>query len=493
MKLPNPLPLVVPMFEKEAAKKIGAKPHYEDGKFSHWFVPENTDIMPFRQWWPNELKKELAKEGIIDDFIPESAEKDSLSLSAVLNKVKRVISDGMREPFWIRAEIINISGSHHIYFELSDFDKKGEESGKARAMIWGSDKHIIQQFKESTGLDLKPGLKILFKGKVEFSEKYGLSIQVLSIDPAFTLGDMEAKIAAIKKNLTDRRIFGQNKAMPTPFDFFKVVVIAPDNAAGLGDFKTQADQLEAAGLCRFRYITATFSGSDCTKSVVTALNRASALFAKTPYDALVVIRGGGDKAGLYALNEQEIVEGVCQFPTPVIVGIGHDRDNTLLDEVACVRLPTPSMVISHISSVIIKNADASKKNMLRMTKASADTIALARHQSEDLKHSFNKSISMTISDARNACERLHERVDHASSSYLARTRQSLKQMAERAYLNNPMTIMSKGFAVVRKENGEVAGSLSRIEPNEIIKIHFKDGAVNAQAVEIIATNGEKHV
>ena len=479
MILAENLPLEVAINEKDEVKALGAKPQYEDGKFSHWFIPKGMDINPFVKWWPYELKKQFMREGIVENILPEEKKDDGTSLSSVLSMVKQVIHNGFKSPIWIRAEIINISGSHHLYFELSDYDKKGEESAKARAMIWGSDKQIIRQFKESTGLDLKPGLKILFKGKVDFSEKYGLGIQILSIDPSFTLGDMEAKVAAIKKNLTERGIFGNNKAMPTPFDFFKVVVIAPENAAGLGDFKTQADILEKIGLCRFRYIPAIFSGNESTKSIVTAIKRAENLYKNSAYDALVIIRGGGDKAGLYALNEQEIVEAVCMFPSPVIVGIGHERDNTLLDEVACLRMPTPSMVISHISSLIIKNADSSKKNMLRMTKASADVILSARQQTESMKHSFNKSITITISSAKNSCILMHEKVDSLSKQYLIITKQKLKQMAEKAYLNNPMTILNKGFTLIRKSDGSVAGSHDQISENEEITIQFKDGQIKA--------------
>ncbi|MEG0868344.1 MAG: exodeoxyribonuclease VII large subunit [Hafnia sp.] len=481
MKLNEPLPLQVHISEKDAARVLGAKPHYQDGRFMYWFAPAGIDVMPFRSWWNHEFRKRMVEEGIVEDLIPEKPETDSLTLSAALGRVKKVVADGLKDPLWIRAEIVNISGSHHVYLELSDYDSKGEESAKAKAVIWGGDKYIISQFKESTGLDLKAGLKILFKGKFEFSERYGMSVRILSIDPAFTLGDMEAKIASIKKNLVQKGIFGANKELPMPFDFFKVVVISPDQAAGLGDFKTQADMLEAAGLCKFKYIPATFSGSDCTKSIVMALNMASRVFAGTRYDACVIIRGGGDKAGLYALNELEIVEAVCRFPAPVMVGIGHDRDNTLLDEVACIRCPTPSMVISHITSTIIKNADASKKNMLRMTKSSADVIAMARQKSEHLKHNFNKSVSMTISDARNSCERLHAKMDNVTKQYLVNTRAALKSMAERAYMNNPLTILQKGFTIVRNANGNVAASAHSIETNEIIKIQFRDGEINAMA------------
>jgi exodeoxyribonuclease VII large subunit len=485
MKLAEPLPLQVNINDKDTIKKLGAKAQYDDGKFVNWCVPAGVDVMPFANWWRDDFKRQMINEGIVDDIIPEQPNIDSLTLSAALARVRNVVAQGFKEPLWVRAEIVNISGSNHIYLELSDYDSKGGESGKAKAMIWANDKHIIRQFKESTGLDLKAGLKILFKGRIEFSEKFGLTFQVMAIDPTFTLGDMEAKIASIKNDLIKKGVFDANKSLEAPFDFFKVVVIAPDQAAGLGDFKTQADMLEAAGLCRFKYLPATFSGPEATKSVVTALNMASRVYATTKFDAVVIIRGGGDKAGLYALNEQEIVEAVCRFPTPVIVGIGHDRDNTLLDEVACIRCPTPSMVVSYITSVIIKNADTTKKNMFRMTKSSADVIALARQKSDNLMHSFNKSVTLTMTEARNTCDRLHSKMDNATKQYLQNTRSTLKSMAERAYLNNPLTILQKGFAIVRTAEGGVAASVDSVGQNEVIKIQFRDGEINAMTCELI--------
>jgi exodeoxyribonuclease VII large subunit len=143
------------------------------------------------------------------------------------------------------------------------------------------------------------------------------------------------------------------------------------------------------------------------------------------------------------------------------------------------------MVVSYITSVIIKNADTSKKNMFRMTKSSADVIALARQKSDNLMHSFNNSVTVTMTEARNSCERLHSKMDNATKQYLSNTRSTLKSMAERAYLNNPLTILQKGFAIVRTAEGGVAASVESVGQGEVIKIQFRDGEINAMTCELI--------
>ncbi|MBI6727059.1 exodeoxyribonuclease VII large subunit [Pseudomonas viridiflava] len=488
MKLKDHLPLNVPMAEKDAAKRAGVRPHYDNGKFIHWFAPAGSDVMLFRQWWTREFQQLMVQEGVIEAPAVEKPPAHGESLSAILMKVKRVVNSSFTDPIWIRAEIVNITGGNHVYLELSDYDQAGNENAKARGMIWASDRDIINQFREISGLDLKAGLKILFKGNVEFSEKFGLGIRIAAIDPAFTLGDMEAKLAGIKKKLVDNKLYDKNKSLRKPFDFFNVAVVSPKEAAGLADFKTQANLLVANGLCKFTYYDAVFSGKDCTKSVVAALNAARQ--ADDTIDCLVIIRGGGDKAGLYALNEYEIAAQVCDFPVPVIVGIGHEPDNTILDEVACVRCPTPSLAIAHICNTIFKNAQEAKRNMLQTTRMASEVVARARQRAEGTFSEIKDKARQTVERARSSCEISHSSVMNAATNYLDRSRSHVKGLIEQVYLNNPLNVLNKGYAIVREADGKVITSREDIQ-NKTITIQLKDGTVGAVTGELMNFNKGK--
>lgn len=482
MKLDQDLPLVVPMADKDAAKKLGVRPQYIEGTFVHWYAPAGMDVMSFQKWWTHEFKEMMIDRGVIDAPVPEKAPAQGESLISILSKVKSAVSSTFSEPVWIRAEIVNITGSKHIYLELSDYDQSGKENAKARGMIWSKDKHIIKQFKEISGLDLKPGLKILFKGNIEFSEKFGLGISISAIDPAFTLGDMEAKLAGIRKQLNEKGVYGKNREFAPPSDFLNVAVISPREAAGLADFKSQANILEAHGLCSFTYYDAVFSGPDCVRSIINAMRQAHRQVGTI--DACVIIRGGGDKAGLYALNELEIANAVCLFRAPVIVGIGHEPDNTILDEVACVRCPTPSLAIAYITSTITKNAQQAKRNMLSTSRIASEIVARARQRTEGAFSDVKDKARSTIERARSNCEVSRSSALSAAKSYLERSRLNVRSMMEQVYANNPLNVLNKGYAVVRQVDGPVITSAQNLE-GKTIEIQLKDGKVGAIAGQLV--------
>jgi exodeoxyribonuclease VII large subunit len=477
MLLQADLALKVPKHEKDEAKALGVRPCYIDEKFSHWFAPKNKDAMPFRKWWPNEFKSQMIEAGVIEAEEISLAPIESQSLSAVLTSVKNVVAANFKAPIWIRAEIINISSKGHTYLELSDYDKSGSENGKASGMIWSNDHEIISNFREKTGLDLKAGMKILFQAVIEFNERYGLKLGIVNIDPGFTLGDMEVKIESIRNKLITDGHYSLNKNLSRPFDFFKVAVISPADAAGLGDFRTQADAIEAAGLCRFRYLSATFSGNDCAKSITTALGQASRWASQI--DAVVIIRGGGDKAGLYALNELEIVEAVCKLACPVIVGIGHERDNTLLDEVANIRCATPSLVIGHISSVIIKNAQDCKNNMFMVNKMATENLVKARAKTDQIYNEVRDLAFKSTAKARSNCDMTFSLVQQNAMNTLSVARQTVKSMMQEVFINNPLNVLNRGYTIVKGPDTQVITS-KEDALNQNVTIMFKDGSVSAQ-------------
>lgn len=304
----------------------------------------------------------------VDPFAPPDAPGEGVPLRDYLatigTKVKEVGSA------WVVAEIESIkhytTGSIFLVLVGSETRADGTVAKVAStsARIWkNSAPSILGWFEETTGRKLERGLTVLVKVSPDFHAAYGFNLTITDIDPRFTIGDMEARIAAIRKNLQDKGEFELNRALANPKDFTRVAVIAPHEGAGLADFRALASRLEAAGLCRFEYFTAVFQGADSDRSIaaqMTALFEKNALERDSTgfdlYDALVVIRGGGSRGDLDWLNNARTVRSVARFPLPVWVGIGHNTDHVLLDEVAHRSFDTPSKVVAAIADQIIAGA-----------------------------------------------------------------------------------------------------------------------------------------
>lgn len=215
--------------------------------------------------------------------------------------------------------------------------------------IWKSKATAITaKFEEATGEGLRSDIKILCLAKVRFDPLYGLDLIIEDVDPSYTLGDLAAKLARIRDWLVREDLYERNKALPAPVEFVRVAVISPETSAGLGDFRRETDRLQQAGLCEFLFFGATFQGIDAPSSLRTAVNEALAAHRQRPFDALVIIRGGGSVTDLAWVNDLELARLLCRSPIPVVTGIGHERDNTILDEIAHHRFDTPSKVALHI-------------------------------------------------------------------------------------------------------------------------------------------------
>lgn len=202
---------------------------------------------------------------------------------------------------------------------------------------------------------LGPGIKLLVRAKPTFHEVYGLSLVIDAIDPDYTLGDLEARKKEIRARLQREGVFDRNKQLQRPWDYRQVLVLAPQSAAGLGDFRAESDRLERLAICGFTYLAARFQGEGAPAEMLTALatglERWQATRSGLP-DALVIIRGGGPANDLAWLNDYRLARWICECPVPVLTGIGHERDSTVLDEVCHQCFDTPSKVIHGIETVI---------------------------------------------------------------------------------------------------------------------------------------------
>ncbi len=352
--------LNVPFKHKDRAKALGAR---WDHSIKKWYIAENMPLEPFSTWLPSDLGSSIFEP--LTDFEMTNPQQDiqpeitqGISLSQLLSRVSQAVSKAIPSTEWIRAEISDChSKPAYFYLDLVELDGNRQLLCKAKGIIFQNRIPILTaKFKAATGGFLKPGMKVLLQVKVNFNIMYGLGLSVEDIDPNYTLGDMAAKLAQIRKQLKTEGLYNKNKQLPLPKDFTRIAVISPDLAAGLGDFKREAIKLEDLDLCNFHYYTAQFQGTEAREQILVAIKAAIKDHEKLSFDALVILRGGGAVIDLAWLNDYTIAKQLCDCPFVVFTGIGHERDNTILDEIACQRFDTPSKVIAYIFNRITENA-----------------------------------------------------------------------------------------------------------------------------------------
>jgi exodeoxyribonuclease VII large subunit len=242
--------------------------------------------------------------------------------------------------------------------EFIEVDAAGKQVAKVKGGCWPAVWQRIEAEFRGAGLPLEAGSQVLVKLDATLNAAYGFQVNVSDIDLTFALGDLNARIQAIRKHLQDAGIWARNRSLPRPTDFVRVSVIAPAGAAGLGDFRSTADRLAGAGLAEFAYHEVPFQTRDAPVRIVDALR---GIYRECTTEegrrcAVAIIRGGGASADLAWLVDQKLAEAVCQMNVPVMTGIGHERDRNLLDEIACIPCDTPSKVAELISSTITRAA-----------------------------------------------------------------------------------------------------------------------------------------
>lgn len=450
------LELNVPYLEKDEAKRLGAR---WNNSTKRWYVPSGVDAAPFARWLPDGI-------GLTDFVAPiitapnQSQEKVEYSLSAFLFKVSDVIQRSFMQAAWISAEISELrSNKGHMFITLVEHDDQGNMIARTSARIWQTQvDQINSKFALGTGANLEAGIKVLVFARVEFHPQYGLALFIDDIDPTYTLGDMAAKLAKIREILTSEKIINQNKQLPKPNDFVRIAVISPQNAAGLGDFNREAQILSKYNLCEFVYFTALFQGEQAPKDICKALEKAIDEHKRNHFDAIVIIRGGGALSDLAWLNDEQLARAVCLAPVHVMAGIGHERDYTIIDEVAGERFDTPSKVIQRIFNLITGNAIEAENKYQEIAQT-----AMSVMQRVEERITF-----------------VYQQIGMQAQQYCLSLEKQLQSIISEILSQSPKQILVKGFALITSKEGKVITSRSAALESKSINIEFHDGVVGAE-------------
>lgn len=403
--------------------------------------------------------------------------QNTYPLSEILQSIKSILDEVFSERIWIEAELADWKVNHfsgHAYGELVEHNASGKKMASCRFTCWKYQVSAIEaKFQKVTGEKLKAGMKVKLSAKVSFSEQYGFAMNIVDIDPKFTLGDLFANIQTILAQLTDEKIIEQNRQLEAPFDFFNVGVISSPTAAGLGDFTQLTDGLMEDKLCHFEHFNAVMQGTQCAQSVMDALNLVSQNLKF--FDCVVILRGGGSVLDLASFNDYALAKKVCGFRIPVFCAIGHDRDQCVLDFISQGAFGTPSKAAHYIQSTIYANGQniiaslsfienrarqilqQSEQNLIfmldKMTSISTKKLSLS-----ELK------VNATIEKAIQLMKQKLEMVDLCVTSNF-----------KLVLANSIEPTLRKGYAIALNDKNKPVKSIGEAKTHPIKRLKFIDG------------------
>lgn len=272
--------------------------------------------------------------------------ENQITLFQLNTLVKESIKNSFNDQIWVIAEIgeLNVNRTGHCYIDLVEKDPLSDQIvARARATIWSWQFRFIQPyFTTTTGQDLAAGMKVLVSVNVEYHEVYGLSLNIVDIDPAYTMGDMARKRKEIIDKLTNEGIIDMNKELALPDIPSRIAIISSGTAAGYQDFMNQLQNNNRGYTFYCRLFESTMQGNNSAQSIIQALEQIYNY--EDLFDVVVIIRGGGSQMDLSCFDNYELAFHVTQFPIPVLTGIGHEKDESVTDMVANTKLKTPTAV-----------------------------------------------------------------------------------------------------------------------------------------------------
>lgn len=422
--------------------------------------------------------------------------EQTLTLSDYLTTIKLVLNHSFDHDVWVVCEIQNVSHkAGHYYFELGQSGQTGL-AANCRGTLWRSYANgVLKKFEHSTGATLAKGLTVKLKGRASFHAVYGFSFNIIDIDPNYTLGEIAKAYLDLKNKLIEMGLFDLNKHLPLPFDLQKIAVIAPERGAGLGDFQAEADRLAQAGVCQFDYHFATFQGDTAPQSLRLAIGQSVA----TSPDLLVIIRGGGAVTDLAYLNDYELSALVCETDVPVWVGIGHERDKGILDEIAHTAFDTPSKVIIGIEKYLAHRWQTAKSHFDDIVRHSQSALNLEKSHLHRLSQQVQFGTKSTLTAQKTATNHHYHAVKAGSFDVVGRAKQNNQTALtahklayhhlnfarqETAHLRDvvlgqhPKNVLAKGYALI-KQGQRFIKSINDLQSGEL-SIVLQDGEIVAK-------------
>lgn len=401
---------------------------------------------------------------------------EAYSLFEVNQYIKRVIALNFDEPIWVECEINQVSNSRgNLYIELIEKDESSDQIvAKSSATLWYRQYLFIKKkLDKLTESILTEGIKVKLKVTVVFSERYGMSLNIQDIDPAFTFGQFELNRQKIIEALKAKDLLERNGELELPTVIQKVAVISSETAAGYQDFKNQIFENGYGYDFHIDLFQTAMQGQKTEKEVVEALKEAS----KGDYDVIAIIRGGGSKLDLSGFDNLKIAEAIALSPKPVLTGIGHDIDQTVSDVVANKVLKTPTAVADFI---VEHNSEFESELLYYLQLITQRTSSIIKEQNSLLLRSGEqlKTIPLLlIQNQRRLLDHIETDINTSIKETLSVNKLKLESAEKMIDILQPTNILKRGFALVQQDGKYVSRKSAFKTNKKETKISFYDGEV----------------
>ena len=403
----------------------------------------------------------------------------SLTLYELNTQVRSVVEAHFDDTLWLRAELAEVRESRgHCYLEFIQKSDNGNNIiARARGQVWANAWNILRpHFEETTGQRLVAGMQVLVEARITFHEVYGYSLNVVDIDPTYTLGDIARRRQEILSKLEEEGVLKMNKELPLPRLLQRIAVISSASAAGYQDFCNQLEQ-NAYGLAfHTQLFPAIMQGDAVESSIINALNTiADHLDA---WDCVVIIRGGGAAADLNGFDTLALAENVAQFPLPIITGIGHERDDTVLDLISHTRVKTPTAAAEFLIQHQLEELTLLNTLADRITRCSTELLRTEQLRLQRIAQQLPTLFALRKSQEEQQLQLLWQQAIHASATHISQQQHRLVLAETKLKSANPEQIMRLGFSITRL-NGHAITSAEKAQPGDTLTTTLAHGTITS--------------
>ena len=407
-------------------------------------------------------------------------EEQALSLYELNGLVKRTIRDRMSETYWVQAELSDVRSNYsgHCHLEFIQKDASGNNLiAKARGTIWSNIYKMLKPyFEQETGQAFASGIKVLVRVSVDFHELYGYSLTVLDIDPTYTVGDMERKRREILRQLEEEGVIDLNKELEMPVLPQRIAVISSATAAGYGDFCNQLSNNPRGYGFYTELFPAIMQGERVEESIIAALD---AIYARLEaFDVVVIIRGGGATSDLSGFDTYELAANCAQFPLPIITGIGHERDDTVIDLIAHTRVKTPTAAAAFLIACMDQVADRLDNLSFRLQQGVRSRLLWEHRRIEGLKQRIPSAVYKRISDGKYGLLAANRDLQMATRQFLSMKKHRLELLQQRLNDALPEKQLARGYSITLK-NGKAVKDASALKEGDTLVTLLCKGKVES--------------
>ncbi len=406
-----------------------------------------------------------------------------LTLYELNSQVRLVLEEAFCEPVWVQAELSSVAErGPHCYLEFVQKSDTGNTfDAKARGQVWGRKWALIKPyFERTTGQPLSVGMQVMVQVEVTFHEIYGYSLNVVDINPTFTLGDIARRRMEIMRQLEEEGVADLNKELCMPLLVQRIAVISSEGAAGWGDFANQLHGNSYGLAYKVQLFPAVMQGEKVEQTIIDALDRIAA--EREQWDVVVIVRGGGATSDLTGFDNLRLAENVANFPLPIITGIGHERDDTVIDMISHTRVKTPTAAAEFIIRLGVEQLTQIDSYRQTLSDGVLDILHGERLRLESITGNLPALVRLFKANHCHRLAQIRTGVQNSIQTVMEGERHRLKLFSTQLDGADPAHLLKLGFSIARFR-GKAIRDASLLADGDELEITLEKGKVKSVVKE----------